>query len=491
MDNSEQIHTPNGVGVLPGVSVQPVSPVLPVEVPPVSKRKRWKKVLLVLVSTVLVLGVVVFNIPRILSLLFPGDAELLEQSTLTLKPVVVPDEENGYYDLHAINGCIDADFEHCTSLIALPEGFSDIAYTNYVDRIAWDQSVVDQVLRMNAPALALFAQAASKPFVQVPALADPESLRTFQLPLYPLNRWRAAARLQAIRALSLSYQGKTDEAIQEAAVIHQVGQRVALGHNGLMGYLVGIAMQTLGADTIREIIPYGTPTVASLRVASQILADSTGTDEGLRDALRGEYTHTAYSVSFIRSELDAYIQQGVAAGETPTWYAKHVQYGYYFKPNQTINLYTQLYAKEVAAVGKQCALPELKAELEMGRASAITWKLPFTENAIGKLLFDTTGISLDSALTRSCEAVLVSRVAQTQLALRAYKIQNGALPTRLDELVPKYLAAVPEDPFDQQPIRYDATKKILYSMGLQKQDRGGSTGPGWTKMDNPTFPIAF
>ena len=65
------------------------------------------------------------------------------------------------------------------------------------------------------------------------------------------------------------------------------------------------------------------------------------------------------------------------------------------------------------------------------------------------------------------------------------------MPATLDALVPQYLDSVPFDPFDRKPIRYNADKKILYSVGLNKKDLGGSEGDDWNTMENPTFKIGF
>jgi hypothetical protein len=51
---------------------------------------------------------------------------------------------------------------------------------------------------------------------------------------------------------------------------------------------------------------------------------------------------------------------------------------------------------------------------------------------------------------------------------------DGKLPENLQALVPTYLAAVPDDPFDGKPFRYSPEKKIVYSVGKNLVDDGGS-----------------
>ncbi|MCH7591481.1 MAG: hypothetical protein IH989_01705 [Planctomycetes bacterium] len=70
------------------------------------------------------------------------------------------------------------------------------------------------------------------------------------------------------------------------------------------------------------------------------------------------------------------------------------------------------------------------------------------------------------------------RMAAIALAIRLYEVDHGRRPDALAELVPEYLSAVPMDPLaaDDRPIAYlpDAPKPILYSVGENGTDDGGS-----------------
>jgi hypothetical protein len=93
------------------------------------------------------------------------------------------------------------------------------------------------------------------------------------------------------------------------------------------------------------------------------------------------------------------------------------------------------------------------------------------------------------------------RAAALQVALRLYQAETGRTAEKLTDLVPKYLAAVPLDPYDGQPFRYrisrgetiewpadDTTvgtltvkravaagQGILWAVGLDQKDDGGHT----------------
>ncbi len=69
------------------------------------------------------------------------------------------------------------------------------------------------------------------------------------------------------------------------------------------------------------------------------------------------------------------------------------------------------------------------------------------------------------------------RMAATALAIRLFEFDHGRRPDSLDELVPRYLPAVPLDPFapDGATIRYrpDTTPALLYSVGVDGTDNNG------------------
>ena len=68
------------------------------------------------------------------------------------------------------------------------------------------------------------------------------------------------------------------------------------------------------------------------------------------------------------------------------------------------------------------------------------------------------------------------RLLYTDLAIRLFQQDNGRLPQSLDELVPKYLATVPTDPYADKPLRYraDGNAYTLYSIGSDRVDNGGT-----------------
>jgi hypothetical protein len=68
------------------------------------------------------------------------------------------------------------------------------------------------------------------------------------------------------------------------------------------------------------------------------------------------------------------------------------------------------------------------------------------------------------------------RLLRVELALREYHQQHDAYPATLQQLVPGELAAVPIDPFSEQPLRYrrEGAAYVLYSVGPDLKDDHGT-----------------
>ncbi|HKI68162.1 MAG TPA: hypothetical protein VKA67_01125, partial [Verrucomicrobiae bacterium] len=69
--------------------------------------------------------------------------------------------------------------------------------------------------------------------------------------------------------------------------------------------------------------------------------------------------------------------------------------------------------------------------------------------------------------------------ARVACALERYRLANGYLPEKLDSLVPRYLAKIPNDVIDGQPLRYRLDSDgnyVIYSVGWNQTDDGGVRG---------------
>lgn len=68
----------------------------------------------------------------------------------------------------------------------------------------------------------------------------------------------------------------------------------------------------------------------------------------------------------------------------------------------------------------------------------------------------------------TCHRLMVALVAVCR-----YKTERRAYPPDLSALVPRYLSAIPEDPYDGKPLRFDPARGLLWSVGSDGIDGGG------------------
>ena len=70
--------------------------------------------------------------------------------------------------------------------------------------------------------------------------------------------------------------------------------------------------------------------------------------------------------------------------------------------------------------------------------------------------------------------------ARVACALERYQLAHGGYPENLDVLVPQFIDTLPHDVIGGQPLPYrrtDAGKYLLYSVGWNETDDGGTPGP--------------
>lgn len=87
--------------------------------------------------------------------------------------------------------------------------------------------------------------------------------------------------------------------------------------------------------------------------------------------------------------------------------------------------------------------------------------------------------SVLSATTRDARSIALGRIVLAALAVERFRNDTRRLPESLAELMPRYLNAVPIDPFDGKPVRYKpfASPKrgyVVYSVGEDGKDDGGA-----------------
>jgi len=94
---------------------------------------------------------------------------------------------------------------------------------------------------------------------------------------------------------------------------------------------------------------------------------------------------------------------------------------------------------------------------------------------IGMILVTMLLPAVDAATDAEDRATMRSEVTRLGFALAAYRTDHESYPARLSDLVPKYVAEVPHDVFNAEPLHYEPRRNgyVLYSVGINGEDDKG------------------
>ncbi len=373
-------------------------------------------------------------------------------------------------------------------------------------------------MEKNAEALALFDAGIARGRCQFPEIEG----RDVDIPyLAPL---RAAGRLKLVKAKLLAQNGNLDAAAGEITGIIRLGEMIAGGEGPLIHYLVAIAVQGYGTRGARWLARQEGVSAPALDRMIRSLENAARPGDKFAAAMRVAFTCCAAPVL---RELDDVLAKFFEHGlpqpfgepidqETADMIKPIFTDPRLFDRADTLRLIGRLYA-QVA-----CDARSPWIERDTGRkaywerfhkAATEDFVTIFTalvervkknedlsdedlrelvgpvKNPFGRLV---TGllVAADYAALDRCFRTLADReTTKTVLALRLYELRHGELPADLNALVTDgILAEIAADPCSSERLRYDRTRRIIWSVGENGKDDGGDATdergkPAWNWWD--------
>ena len=428
--------------------------------------KKWKKVLAIIIIVVALLAA-----PLLLKLPILGrllDGPRVEATDLALTAVDVPEAENAYSDLIALEKVQSGPERMATDIFFLDK--------------AWDTDAATKEVAAHREVLELFAAAAHRQKFQDPVYASGEGLADAPLPQFAL--WRSATRESGLRALLLAHEGGAAAALDEAMNAVRLGQKMEDGQGTVVHYNVGASMKRTGFDALIRVLEVAHPRGDELRPLIAELARYGNNTDMLSGAFKVEYQNVLKR-----------LRQEVLTDE-----GQPVSPSFYFLPNDTEPLFADATRDLIKEVTLACDTTPPESERWV---PANEIQLYVTKNATGRIAASVFSASFATMRARRCIDEVTYESVRAILALRAYEADHGALPPTLLTLVPEYLPLVPRDPYDAKELRYVPQERIVYSVGADRADSGGSkaavlasrvpgyskTGDELRKMEDPTFII--
>ena len=398
---------------------------------------------------------------------FASDIPSPDDSDLRLSKVFVVEEDNAFYNLDKIKD----------DIMHYPSDQSDLI-NDYVENKKWDEEFIADLLSRNELVLSYLDQAKAKPKFQNPSTHDPTMIgQNILNPMLFINM----ATLDSLRSLYLFKRGQEQLALDNAMQLVLLAQKIHNSQSGLLYYLTARPLKNIGLTRIIQIVTDSEKLSSDLLANHVLDLNSIENTSGLKKAFIMEYLNRTNEISPINN----------------------VQTSYFFKPNKLKQLLIKDARMIMSSVEAHCTFnmtseflvrfDEHKQFLSSVRSVQGFIKTIFSDNIIGKTAYHITVIMInpDGMRLNKCNDDVVLSAVRSLLALKAHEIDHNDLPSSLDELVPQYVSKVPLDPFDGKPIKYSKDKKIIYSVGEDGIDSGGSAGDDWRKMPDPTFSVDF
>ncbi len=336
---------------------------------------------------------------------------------------------------------------------------------NYLAGKPVDEEGVREILRRNAPCLEQIRRGVQYPSCQVPEVEGIETVIPY------LSPWMKLGKTLAMEARMARLEGDHARATDTCLVLLRFGDLVQADGEGLLNYLVGRALLGHGIQQTLDLAVHEGLTEVELGRLAAALDGIRPAQAGLEQAYKVEYRCLARAVDQLgRGE----IALDDLAGADPSTKRRRPPLPF-FQPNATKQLMAD-YMRRMIWNSRQCfgtmVLEDTKATLGLNNGRGALF---MRRNPVGRILCGVVLPTLDATLDRKCESDALLAAARLITALRRHELKHGCPPANLTALVPEFLSAVPADPFDGRPFRYAADRRIIYSVGPDLADDGGSS----------------
>jgi hypothetical protein len=408
------------------------------------------------------LGVAILIVSAVVLVFAIGSRDSLPPADADLAPERpdVPDDANAYIAfLAAAEAYVPPTPENI---------FSDYLY---LSGKPVDTNALKAVVASNDVSFALLRQGTERAVFILPNIEDP------YLGVPYLRSIRSMVRLLRVKGDLALGEGDYGEAAETSETLIRLGGLVQEHPESLIEHYIGRSILETGLAAAVKLAQDPDAPVGALHTLAVAMAQVPPLTNGFIRAMKAEYRLGALG-------LDA-----IAAGTAPLpfmpWIkrfaakrpasAGHPLPRYLIQPNKSKQLYAD-HVRDFIENAPRCyadmALTSSPAPSRLNRA--LRYIRP---NSFGEMTLQLMDPVLDPQLEKLCVSRSDLAAARIIVGLQLHREKRGAFPDRLDALVPDELEAVPLDPFDGKPFRYDPKRRIVYSVGKNLVDNGGSAMP--------------
>lgn len=409
----------------------------------------------------------VLGVPAFIMWMRAGEEAPLDYSALDFELGPQDPEINGYTYLRQFCEEHEADIPENYPVNYMDDYEDWVDYNLYEN---WDLEFFEEILEKNNAFMAGMEAAFDLPVFMVDQDLNPDSF------LFHFGHMRSYMQLRLLEARVLYLSGQQSEVLHELAdLVEELNINMKSG-GALIGLLTSVAMNgnllaelwefqgclDLPAEDWRDFAKtYSTAELFPVTVRQVVRQEFQFLQNATKQIAKEGIIH--YDLGFLSqtSEMEILISRG----------SQYIGW----RENRTVNdiflVYSEILEQYNLPVDQRRFIHAKQIETKPNQKS---WHIYLNRNPYGQALLS----QLLTGVTRALEIVDRSEASASatriSFALQAYAQEKGDLPDSLNALVPDYLAAIPRDPFDGEPMRYSKGKKIVYSVGNDFADQSGS-----------------
>lgn len=395
------------------------------------------------------------------------DEKVPDISDLTISYENIPDIENSFYY-----------FKKASELLYWTKDENKINKNNRGDE--YDKKFIRKLINKNKDVIKLIEKGTLCKKMQITGLKGYET----EMPY--LTKWRKITILMSLESIMNYKSGYEEEAFNKAINIIKYGQKIESSIGCMISYLMGSWIKEYGLQRMRSMIPDTKVNKDKLLKYINILNKYGPDEEGIRNAFKMEFLFATKLIDKIsETKKHGIINIKQTGDEILDTFMQDSWPFYLFKPNKTKRMFAETFTTYINDINKYYKdihplYITYKSKIEM----------LLTGNNIGEIFYRLLMPSFDIFLKKkSYESFSVSGTT-ILIAIKCYMKDNGELPNTLNLLVPKYIDNVPNDPFGGKSMQYSKDKKIIYSVGSDLKDVGGSNAiDEYWKTEDPTFMV--
>jgi len=285
-----------------------------------------------------------------------------------------------------------------------------------------------------------------------------------------------ARNLLMTKVRQLSETGNLNEAMDWMDPVAQLSRRLEQTPISLAHVMIGAGISRVTYSTLLRLLTQPGADEALLARGFAMLEFPTARPEDILKGTALDYRRDAGFDPTKNPKLNLSAVFGLIGGkEVPEWLIKSR-----FKPQTYHNLMSQHLAlmEHLCKDTGRSGLRKLRAARDSLEAESKLSVWSFEPNRAGRILAATCHVNFKLAESMlSCGSF--RQCCRVAIAAKRWSLAHeGKRVSALTDLVPDYLAAVPLDPYDNQPLKWDAATATVYCIGQDGVDNIPDFKPG-------------